>query len=208
MNEELINILEKVRVLYLRYGIKSITMDDVARELGISKKTLYHYVADKTELVQKVVDLEVNRREYEFEKMCSDGKNAIEELIEVHRFLFNKLKEHNPATEYDLRKYYPDIYKKYNDHTNCKMYEKVLANLQKGLAEGLYRSNLNAEIIARLTVMRAEISGVIDYDNRGILTSPEFFTEAIIYHIRGIANDEGIKVLEKNIEKLNRLENF
>lgn len=205
MNEELNNILEKVRLLYLRYGIKSITMDDVARELGISKKTLYNYVADKTELVQKVIELEMNKRQCELDKMCCEGKNAIEELIEVHRFVFKKMKEANPSTEYDLKKYYPEIYQKFNNNRLGKMYERLLENMLKGKKEGIYRTDLNEDLIARLTVLRSNISGIVDFENIEnfeILTSPDFFTEAMIYHIHGIANEKGIEILNQNLEKL------
>src|ERR1035437_2884162 len=110
MNEELKNLLSKVRCLYMKYGIKSVTMDDVARELGISKKTLYQYVNDKNELVQKVVEMELDDKAEGFSKMNCSGLNAIEELFEVHKMIRQMLKDYNPSTEYDLRKYYPELF--------------------------------------------------------------------------------------------------
>ena len=90
MNEELKNILIKVRELYMKYGIKSITMDDVAREMSISKKTLYQYITDKDDLVGKFVDNEVAIRREEICKCIGIGLNAIEELFEISLFM-NKL---------------------------------------------------------------------------------------------------------------------
>ena len=107
MNEELENILGKVRELYMKYGIKSITMDDVARELAISKKTLYQYVTDKDDLVGKFIDNEIEIRQVQICKCFRVGYNAIEELFEIAAFMNKLMREQNPATEYDLKKYYP-----------------------------------------------------------------------------------------------------
>lgn len=197
VNEELKGILEKVLSLYLKYGIKSITMDDVARELGISKKTLYQYVCDKTDLVTKVVELEMEQRSIEFQHTQNPGLNAIEELVEVHKHLNQMMKRYNPSTDYDLRKYYPDLYKRFYDEKRKKMYEWVLANLKKGKEEGLYRAEMNEDIITKMTVMRSEIFHDNELLNISELTSTDFFIELMIYHIRGIANEKGIKELER-----------
>ncbi len=112
MNEELKNILLKVSDLYTKYGIKSITMDDVATELGISKKTLYQYVTDKDDLVGKFIDNEIALRQEEICKCFQAGFNAIEELFEISKFMNKLMKDQNPATEHDLKKYYPHHYQK------------------------------------------------------------------------------------------------
>src|SRR5665811_2127221 len=112
MNDELKNILLKVRELYMKYGIKSITMDDVARELGISKKTLYQYVTDKDDLVRKFVDYEIDQKQDEVIRCFNIRFNAIEELFEISFFMNKMMRNQNPATEYDLKKYYPNHYQK------------------------------------------------------------------------------------------------
>jgi len=105
MNEDFKNILLKVRELYMRYGIKSITMDDVASHLGISKKTLYQHVSDKDDLVGKVIDLEISSQDHEMECMKAADLNAIEKLLMVSKMINHKLKQMNPSTDYDLKKY-------------------------------------------------------------------------------------------------------
>ena len=208
MNEELQNILEKVRCMYQKYGIKSITMDDVSRELGISKKTLYQHVADKLDLVQKVMDLEIELRLNEFDSVFCCDKNAIEELVEMHRLVNLSMKEYNPSTDYDLRKYYPDIHKKMFEIRRKRMFENVLNNLKKGKLQEIYRADLNESIIAKLTVVR--ILQMIDNETIPVLefTSTDFFSEVLIYHIRGIANENGLKILEENIDKLKNPEKY
>jgi AcrR family transcriptional regulator len=199
MEEEFRNILEKVRCLYLKYGIKSITMDDVSRELCISKKTLYQYVTDKSDLVAKVLDLELKRRSYDFNTNGKEFGNAIEELILVNKHVINLLKEYNPSTAYDLKKYYPDLFKKFQEQRLKEMFNWVLNNIKRGKKEGLYRNELDEHIIAKLFVHRNEVL-IIESDTFDLneFTSNKFISEMIIYHIRGIATEKGIEVLNKN----------
>ena len=201
MEKELLNILEKVSILYQKYGIKSITMDDVAREFGISKKTLYQYVTDKPDLVEKVMLLIAEKHNSFFKKLRAKKINAIEELFEVNKYFTEMLKNYNPSMEYDLRKYYPDLFKKIYEVRRKRMYESIIRNMKKGIKEGLYRRDMDIEIIAKLHVSRIENM----YDNEIFtneeLTSAKVFNEIFIYHLRGISNENGIKFLE---EKLNR----
>ena len=202
MNEELVNILEKVRSLYKKYGIKSVTMDDVSRELGISKKTLYHYVKDKTELVELVVDLDLETNIERFGKVCSGELNAIEELFEVQKIVNLMVRNQNPSEEYDLKKYYPDTYRKIIKVRRERMYCKILENIKKGKLQGLYRANLNEEIIAKSYVMRIENAVDSEIFTAEEKNSAELFFEMFVYHIRGIANEKGIQILENKLKEL------
>lgn len=186
----------------MKYGIKSITMDDVARELGISKKTLYQYITDKTDLVKKVVDLEIEEKAVDFSKMNCPGLNAIEEIFEVHKMVRQMLKDYNPSTEYDLRKYYPDLYNQVVKVRRERIYNNTVANLEKGKAEGLYRKELNNEIIAKLQLSRIETAFDDKVFTQEELLSPKLFLEIFVYHIRGIANEKGLQVLEKKMKEL------
>lgn len=203
MDTELKNILEKVNCLYRKYGIKSVTMDDVARELGISKKTLYQHVKDKNELVEKAIDLELEQKNCRMQQIDYENLNAIEEIFEVNRCINQMIKEYNPSLDYDLRKYYPDLHKKIQEIRLRSMSESVLANLRKGKKEGLYREELNEEIITKLQVARLEKSLHSEIFTIEEVTSPKFHKEVFIYHIMGIANEKGRKFLENNIDKLN-----
>jgi TetR/AcrR family transcriptional regulator, cholesterol catabolism regulator len=204
MNEELKKILEKVRELYMKYGIKSITMDDIAGELGISKKTLYQFVVDKDDLVGKFIDNEIALRQ---EKICNCfkvGLNAIEELFEISIFMNKNMRDQNPATEYDLKKYYPIHYQRIVKTRREGIYNYILLNLKKGIKEGLYRKDLNTEIIAKLYLSRSERVHHDDLFTLEELTSNKLFIELLVYHIRGIATEKGIVVLEKKIKALEK----
>ncbi len=206
MDGELKNILERVRALYVKYGIKSITMDDVSRELGISKKTLYQYVSDKTDLVSKVLDAEIAKRSNDFDTTNTNGANAIEEMILVNKHVNKMLKEYNPSNEYDLKKYYPELHRKFREDRQKRMYEWILNNIKRGKTENLYRQELDEEIIAKLFVYRNELYTENDMFNLNEYTSQKFFIEVIKYHIRGIASEKGIKILEENLIKINEEE--
>ena len=202
MNEELKNILLKVRELYMKYGIKSITMDDVARELGISKKTLYQYVSDKDDLVGKFVDNEIILRQEEICKCFRIGFNAVEELFEISLFMNKFIRDQNPATEYDLKKYYPHHFMKTVQARREGIYNYILLNLRKGIKEGLYRDNMNNEIIAKLYLWRSENTNINDLFTIEEFTSIKLFLELLSYHIRGIATEKGIVELEKKTKEL------
>ena len=195
-------ILGRVLDLFRRYGIKSVTMEDVSRELGISKKTLYQFVSDKNELVGKVIDFEQETTSECYHALVDTGKNAIEELFEVHKFLNGQLKKYSPSFGYDLKKYYPVIFQKVHAFQREHMFQAILDNIRRGKREGIYRTELKEEIIVKLQVSRIESLYEENLFTIEDFTSGEIFREFFIYHIRGIANNTGIKILEENLQKL------
>ena len=202
MNDELKKILLKVRELYMKYGIKSITMDDIAMELGISKKTLYQYVTDKDDLVGKFTDNEIFLRQEDIRKCFKIDFNAIEEFFEISIFMNKIMRDQNPATEHDLKKYYPHHYQKIVKIRREGVFNYILLNLKKGKMEGLYREEMNEEIIAKLYLSRVESIHLNDLFTIEEFTSLKLFIELLIYHIRGIATEQGITVLEKKVSEL------
>lgn len=210
MNNELKKLTVKISELYMRYGIKSITMDDVASHLSISKKTLYRYVNDKDDLVGKVIDLQIEILRTEMDCKCNARLNAIEELLIVSKTINYKLKNMNPGTIYDLKKYYPEHYTRFQAARRDKMRNNIVNNIRKGKEEGLYRDDLDENIISKLQISRIE--NIIDNELFSVeeYTSNKFFQEVFVYHIRGIANQKGINFLEDklmnfDIEDLNNI---
>ena len=197
MDEKLKAILIRVYKLYNKFGIKSITMDDVAREMGISKKTLYQCVKDKSELVEKVVFFNtIHHRELIY-KIVAEKHNAIEELLKVNIYMNVMLKEQNPTLDYDLKKYYPEIYFKLMDESRKRMYEAIRENLIKGQKEGLYRDNLDVDIISQLHMTRLEYKYSSESFTITELNSEKTMKEIFTYHLHGIASEKGLKVLKK-----------
>jgi len=194
------NIVAKVSDIYMKYGIKSVTMDDVARELCISKKTLYQYFKNKDDLVKKVIQYNMSSMHNEMRKLISKKANAIEELLFVSKFISQYFNKINTSVTYDLQKYYPVIWKNINSDRRKHIYERIKDNMKKGIKEGLYRKDLNIEIIANFYLFRIEMSQTFDLVIENKYTFEELFNTSFNYHIRGIANHEGIKYLESVIK--------
>jgi len=177
-------------------------MDDVAKELCISKKTLYEHFTDKVDLVRKVILNELKESGEKFEKIENQNLNSIEELFEVNRILNEVIKNFNPAIDYDLRKYYPELYKEINENKREFMYNSIKDNMEKGKKEGLYRADLNVKIIAKLHIARIESKIDSDFFSLYEFTSTEVFNEVFIYHLRGICSEKGIRFFEEKLKEL------
>lgn len=191
------NLVEKVSELYMRYGIKSVTMDDVARHLGISKKTLYLYVKDKKELVELSVNHHLEKN-IEAEKNLRDKKlSAIDELLEVYRFAGEMIKDVNPSYQYDLQKYYPYLCDRFNQFKRENLFEIIKGNLIRGISEGVYRKEINVEIIARMHAFRHFKSDDINREDVELMMHKETFKEIFLYHMHAIINDKGREILKQ-----------
>jgi AcrR family transcriptional regulator len=202
MNQELQNILQKVSELYQKYGIKSVTMDDVAHELGVSKKTLYLHVENKNDLVSKVLDFILEEKNCGIQDILKKDLNAIEELLEVGIHIVKTTREYNLSSEYDLKKYYPELYLKMHKVRKERMYEAVLDNIKKGKNEGLFRNNMDDTIIAKMQTSRFINMHTDEFFDSKEFLNPKYILELFIYHIRGIANKKGIEVLEKTLQNI------
>lgn len=203
MSKELRDILERVKTLFTKYGIKSMTMDDVARELGMSKKTLYQHIKTKDDLVWKVIGLMDEEYEKIFKEMKSKEPDAIQSLIWVNRLVYRMIKEYNPSFEYDLKKYHPEIFHDVRKQSLEKMYNAVVENIRQGKSEGLYRDNVDEILIAKLYASRVNSLMESDLITPEEKMNPEFKNQILEYHIRGIANDKGIKKFEEYLKHYN-----
>jgi AcrR family transcriptional regulator len=197
------NILETVYKLYLKFGIKSITMDEVAREMGISKKTLYLHFVDKADLVEQTLSNTFQRHINNIDQIQKSELNAIDELFAINQYLAEVIeKEHNPAVDFDLAKYYSKIFRDFHHHRRENTYRSLLKNLQKGIQEGLYRKNMKPEIIAQVHMARMEMQ-LADQDlNMHKHMQSEMFTEIFRYHIYGICSRAGIDYYEHKVNEM------
>ena len=201
MNPKALHILEQVRKLYQKFGIKSITMDDIASHLCISKKTIYEYFSDKEDLVKNVLMLEHDQNCRFLADIENRHLNAVEELFEVYKMINSVFKEYNSSMVYDVRKYYPTLFIKIREIRRKRMYETVHNNLNKGKKEGLYRKDLNSKIIAKMHVFRTESLSDNDMFSQEELTSFKMFHEIFVYHLQGILSHEGRHFFENNFDK-------
>ncbi|MEA1878655.1 MAG: TetR/AcrR family transcriptional regulator [Bacteroidota bacterium] len=203
MDDKLKNILTLVYELYNKFGIKSITMDDVARELGISKKTLYQHVKDKADLVEKAMMQNTLKYRTNIKAIVKKNTNAIVELLEVNAYMNEMMQERNPSLQYDLKKYYPDIHNRLMKDTRQRMYESIRGNLLKGQKEGIYREEMDIEIICKLHLSRMEYKYSSVSFTPEELHSPAVLREIFLYHLHGITNEKGVQLLNEKLKTNN-----
>ncbi|MEN9334768.1 MAG: HTH-type transcriptional repressor KstR2 [Bacteroidota bacterium] len=197
MEEKNLDIIDKALSVFMRKGIKSINMDDMSKELGISKKTLYLFVKDKEELVEKATDLFCQREIEAIKNISIEKVNAIDESLLIKKWVLSVIENVHPAVAFDLEKYYPSISKKMQDNRRKVVYKSIYNNIIKGQKEGLYRKDIIPEIVTRIYIGRMEM--LLDpnvFPPQQFLMS-DVYLEAFHYHIRGIASDKGIKILEQ-----------
>jgi len=197
-------IIKKSGELFLTLGFKSVTMDDIANELGISKKTIYVNFENKTKLVEAVTFSL-------FENICDgidciyeSSTNPIEELYDIKMYVMNHLKNEQTSPQYQLKKYYPMIYDALKIKQFDKMYGSVKESLQKGIENDLFRSNIDMDFISRMY-----FNGMTGIKDESIfprnMYSMEYLMESYLeYHLRAIVTDKGLKILNKFITSTNK----
>jgi AcrR family transcriptional regulator len=201
MLTDLREILEQVAILYAKYGIKSNTMDDVANELGISKKTLYQSFKDKDELVSKVIEYLFLKKQKEILKISTSCLNAIEEMYQIHQQITLMLKEYSNVMMNDLRKYYFEKHTAITKKYRQLLEDIIISNIEKGKKEGLCRLNINSRIIAKshvAKIMNLPDNYVISIDE---YTSKDFSDELFEYHLRGLVNEKGLELSNNFLKK-------
>jgi TetR/AcrR family transcriptional regulator, cholesterol catabolism regulator len=202
MNEKITEIVDNVSKLYLEYGIRGVTMDDVAHRLSISKKTLYEYFNDKEQLVWAVLDHVKNEWDNRFAANMCDNCSAIDELFYFYEIQVKMIKNNKPAFVYDLKKYYPEVYKHYQNLKQEMIVDHFLGNLNKGQKEGYYRKDMDNEIISKLNLMRIEGIMNNEYFTIEDLLNTELFTEIFKYHLYGIVSEKGRKIIEQKFSNI------
>jgi AcrR family transcriptional regulator len=194
------DILEKILSMFTRYGIRSITMDDIARELGISKKTLYHDFEDKNDLIKRVIDYDIIVNRKFLEEVHRANFNAIEELFFVNKRMHRDRDSYSPTFYYDLKKYYPETYMRWIDEKRQNMFDLIVGNLKKGKQEGVFREDIHEQSIGKLYMARMEMLNNHEISDVLQTITPEFIQEIFIYHLHGICNETGLKTLDEFIE--------
>lgn len=182
---------KQTQALFLRYGIKSMTMDDVARELGISKKTLYQFVENKDDLVLKMLKYHIEIEKKQCEEQFSQTNNAIEEIMMVIEMNAKELQQMKSNIVYDLQRYHRDAWTIMAEYQQGFMYQVVRRNLERGIAEGLYRSEINVDVITKI-----HIATSFELFDESLFPSSEYskvtiFKEYLLHYLHGIVSEKG-----------------
>lgn len=186
--------------LFFRYGIKSITMDDIAKHLGMSKKTIYQFFPDKDSIVKTLTETTLEKNKCEFCNISDQDKNAVEKIFEMMKHMESMFSKMNVNLFYDMQKYHPKSWALFMSFREDFMLKSVEDNLQQGINEGFYRSDINIPVLARLRV--AQMDWAFDPENfmSPIMQAQGFSNVqvALLDHfLHGISTLKGHKLINK-----------
>ena len=191
------NIINKATELFLTLGFKSVTMDDIANELGISKKTIYVHFENKTKLVEATTLEMFALISQGIDSICLLEKDPIEEIYDIKKLVLEHLKDEKSSPYHQLQKYYPKIFNSLRSKQYGMMEDCVADNLNRGIALGLYRDTLEVEFISKIyftCIMALKDTQLFPLINFSMASLMNHYLE---YHVRGICTPKGLEILTK-----------
>lgn len=200
-------IKQKAHDLFMQYGVRSITMDEIALQLGVSKKTLYQFYADKDEIVDAVL---IDKITYNQE--CCSGhrvhaKDAVHEIFLAMDFVKEMLQNMNPVVLYDLEKFHPKSFQKFWQHKNEFMYTIIKNNIDWGIQEGLYRAEINADILSKIRIETMFLPFNVMVFPKTKYNLVDIEQELIEHFLFGLASPQGYKLIVKYKQERNKTTN-
>lgn len=193
-------ILEEATRQFFKYGIRNVTMDDIAVSLGISKRTVYETFKDKTELVGTCMRYLIQKQDKMHQEIVSTSANVIEAIFRSMQQGMKAMSVINPVFFMDLKKYYPALSKSLHEENKEKHIKGTHTMLRRGVNEGLYRKEINIEIVSRL--FHEQMNLIMDENifSRDEFDITEVFSNLIINFTRGISTNKGIELIDRYME--------
>lgn len=190
-------ILKSAVELFLKFGFRSISMDDISHELGMSKKTLYQYFSDKDEIVTLAVETHLREEKEMLKRLETEVKDAVDFFIRVNNYLLRNIREISSGTIYDLKKYHGQAWDLIDEFRNKIVLKSVSANLRSGIQDGYFRPDISVEIIARLRLEQASLLLNPDVFPKGAFDLAHVSATILDHFVNGIATDTGRKLYKK-----------
>ncbi|MES2448220.1 MAG: helix-turn-helix domain-containing protein [Bacteroidota bacterium] len=191
-------IVEEADKLFCQYGFKSVTMDDIAKHLGMSKKTIYQHFSDKDELVNILINEKLNSQECTMDFCAKNAENAVQEIFFVIVNIHEMLSSMNAILFYDLQKYHPKAWLTFKEFREQNLGKCIMVNLERGLSEGLYREELNTEIITQMRLDQIDLifnqHGQYNMNKYNLAQVMSEITEHFLY---GVCNQNGLALIAK-----------
>ncbi|MBC7873176.1 MAG: TetR/AcrR family transcriptional regulator [Ferruginibacter sp.] len=191
----------KAEELFMQYGIRSVSMDDIANNLGMSKKTLYQYYADKDELVEAVVDRHINEVEGNCVNCRKQATDAIHEIFLTMEHVMEELRNMNPMLLYDLEKFHFKAYQRFKDYKDKFLLQIIRSNMEWGIKDDLYRTDLNIDILSKYRIESIMIPfnvAVFPPGKYNLAKTSEIMIENFTY---GLSTIKGHKLIQKYNEQ-------
>lgn len=195
-NERFLELVEPIKELFYAYGLKNLSMDELSHRLGISKKTLYTFVKNKEELVEKVFLHEEFKVQRLSETIDSEPINAIEKLLRISQMAHEEMKRINPMIRFEMEKYYKSTFEKYAEQKRRMVFEGMKINMHQGIEEKIYRDDINIDLVATIylnsfiELHKSEICKVLN------INFIQLFEVMFENHIRAISTPEGLAYFE------------
>ena len=194
-------IIENASALFFEKGVKSMTMSDIANELGISKRTLYEVFRDKEDLLENCINLHIARINQSIRALSEQSEDVIDTMMRIYARSLEEMRTINHSVMYDLKKYHSRLYKKVDQNQGENVFV-LLPLLEKGVKQGLIRNDINFEIILWLVKSQFRTLMSDDFLPSDKYTMKDFSKAIILNFMRGIATDSGVKKVDDIVEKL------
>ena len=194
-------ILKSALGLFFKFGIKHVTMDDIAKELGMSKKTIYQFYKEKDDLISQLCQHELKFKEVEFDSLHKEAKDAIHEIMLISDHMRQMMQNINPVFFKDLQKFYPAAFEYYQRFKEDCAFRNVLQNIKKGMESGVYRADLDPEFVSRLRLAQIDMlifGNYFNFDKISFVKTHELMLDLFVY---GICTVKGHKLLN-NYKKI------
>jgi AcrR family transcriptional regulator len=196
------HILVETDQLFCRYGIKSVTMDDIAKHLGISKKTIYLHFEDKNDLVYTLITRKTEMQTCVMDEGSAKAENAIHEAFLAVTQMQETLSNMNPMLLYDMQKYHPDAWALFRSFKEKQLFEVIRSNIERGIKEGYFREDIDPELFARMRVQQIDSimgPGIFAESRFSMLTVMVKATEHFVY---GLSTQKGHEQIDHYKSKL------
>lgn len=198
--QRIIDVAEK---LFLKFGVKNVTVDDIAKEMHMSKKTIYTYFSAKKDLVEIVIVAVFTRVRNRIYEIIASGYDPILEIILIEQTIAEHIDQQTSAMMHQLQKYYIDLYNKLVSMQTSAIEDTFSVNLKRGISLGLYRQDINIDVVTKIYY-----TTLITLQNQAFFPEDKYECndikrEYLIYHLRGIASDKGLELITKHIKENN-----
>lgn len=195
-------IQKKAHEMFLRYGIRSVSMDDIATQLGISKKTIYQFFSEKDELVEAAMDDEVTRTRHDCELCKKNAKDAIDEIFLTMEQIFDQFSQLNPMVLYDAEKFHPRAFETFRKMKEEYLLQVIAHNIKRGIKEELYREDLNVDMMSRFRVETMMVPFAMAASSPTKFNLVDVTRETMEHFLFGLSTLKGYKLIMKYKEEL------
>jgi AcrR family transcriptional regulator len=201
--EDLQKILDTAEGMFRKYGIRSVTMSDLARQLGMSKKTLYVHLENKRDLISKIMASHIDREQQMILKCKAESENALDEMMRISLQVQETIKSINPSILFDLRKYHYPIWEQFEVFRKDFIYNIMRENMERGKEEGIYRADLNSDVISRIYISTVELFADDELFPADSFPRSDLHLQMVMYHLHGIISENGQALLSEFFKNIN-----